>query len=161
MILTNHSIYLLNLGKELKTLPFLVFMFCGSLMFAGPINFHFTDANIDRAVDYIVCLNPIELNEVEVFTIVSPNGDGNHDILTITGLDVRPINSLRIYNRSGRLVFTTVTYNTTGNYFDGTSQEVLTTGKDKQLPIGTYFYILNYVDTTMEVKNLSGHLYLN
>ena len=158
MILPNYKIHSLNLGKDLKTLPFLVFVFCNSIMFAHSINFYSTDAYIGGVLDYI---NPIELNEVEVFSIVSPNGDGVHDILTIKGLDTRPINSLRIYDRSGKLVFTTVTYNTTGNYFDGTSQQDLTKDKIVKLPIGTYFYILNYVDTTMEVKNLSGHLYLN
>ena len=99
--------------------------------------------------------------EVEVFNVVTPNGDGVHDILTITGLEERPKNNLQIFNRWGILLYMTDSYNTTGNYFEGQSLARLTSGKIENLPTGTYFYIFVYEDTTGESKNLSGYLYLN
>ncbi|MUH37904.1 DUF11 domain-containing protein [Zobellia amurskyensis] len=98
---------------------------------------------------------------VEVFNVVTPNGDGAHDTLTITGLETRPNNNIQIYNRWGILVFSKESYDTTTNYFDGYSTARLTSNKEERLPSGTYFYILNYEDTTGENKTLSGYIYLN
>ncbi|MDO6518815.1 gliding motility-associated C-terminal domain-containing protein [Zobellia uliginosa] len=99
--------------------------------------------------------------EVVVYNVVTPNGDGAHDTLTITGLDVRPNNNIQIYNRWGILIFSTESYGTRNNYFEGYSTARLTSGKEEKLPSGTYFYILNYEDTTGEHKTLSGYIYLN
>ncbi|MBU2946848.1 DUF6923 family protein [Zobellia uliginosa] len=98
---------------------------------------------------------------VVVFNVVTPNGDGAHDTLTITGLEVRPNNNIQIYNRWGILIFSTESYDTLSNYFNGYSQARLTAGKEERLPSGTYFYILNYEDTTGEQKSISGYIYLN
>ncbi|WP_415843498.1 DUF6923 family protein [Zobellia nedashkovskayae] len=99
--------------------------------------------------------------EVEVFNVVTPNGDGAHDTLIITGLDVRPNNNIQIYNRWGILIFSTESYDSLTNYFNGYSSARLTAGKNERLPSGTYFYILNYEDTTGDNKTLSGYIYLN
>ena len=99
--------------------------------------------------------------EVEVFNVVTPNGDGAHDTLIITGLDVRPNNNIQIYNRWGIMIFSTESYDSLTNYFNGYSSARLTAGKNERLPSGTYFYILNYEDTTGDSKTLSGYIYLN
>ena len=98
---------------------------------------------------------------VEIFNVVTPNGDGVHDILTITGLEERSNNSIQIFNRWGILLYMTDSYNTAGNYFEGRSLARLTSDKEEQLPSGTYFYIFVYEDITGESKKLSGYLYLN
>jgi len=98
---------------------------------------------------------------IEVFNVVTPNDDGVHDILTISGLENFPDNSIRIYNRWGVLVYGTQAYNTQGNVFDGTSNGRVTVDVDRKLPVGTYFYILDYKNDINETKSLSGYIYIN
>jgi gliding motility-associated-like protein len=63
----------------------------------------------------------------------SPNGDGIHDKWEIKYLNTYPGCTVEIYNRYGQLVFQSTGYN---KPWDGTF-------KDKQLPAGTYYYIIN------------------
>lgn len=100
-------------------------------------------------------------DEVEVFNVITPNGDGVHDVLTITGLENFPNNTIKIYNRWGVLVYVTKAYNTQGNVFEGISNGRVTVDKDNKLPVGTYFYILEYIDGTNKAKSLTGYLYIN
>ena len=102
-----------------------------------------------------------EDDEVEVFNVITPNGDGVHDVLKISGLEKFPNNTLKIYNRWGVLVYVTKAYNTQGNVFDGTSSGRATIEKDNKLPVGTYFYILDYEDLKKNMKSLTGYLYIN
>lgn len=99
--------------------------------------------------------------EIEVFNVITPNGDGVHDVLAITGLENYPTNTIKIYNRWGVLVYTTNAYNTQGNVFDGTSKGRVTVDVDNKLPVGTYFYILDYEDASGTMKSISGYLYIN
>lgn len=116
-----------------------------------------TDGN--GTPDYLQPNAPEE--EVEVFNVVTPNGDNAHDYLMIGGLQNYPNNTLRIYNRWGVLVYTTKAYDTAGNVFDGTSEGRVTVDKDNKLPVGTYFYILDYEDVTEKMITLTGYIYLN
>ncbi|PIF00467.1 MAG: hypothetical protein CR994_05185 [Maribacter sp.] len=117
------------------------------------------DNNNNGIPDYLEPNVPEE--KVEVFNVLTPNGDGVHDVLVIGGLQNYPDNSLRIYNRWGVLVYTTRAYNTNGNVFDGTSEGRVTVEKDNKLPVGTYFYILDYVNETGKNITLSGYIYVN
>ncbi|WP_273567700.1 Ig-like domain-containing protein [Maribacter halichondriae] len=99
--------------------------------------------------------------EIEVFNVITPNGDGIHDVLSIAGLENYPNNTLKIYNRWGVLVYSTNAYNTEGNVFDGTSKGRVTVQADNMLPVGTYFYILDYEVSEGNMKTLSGYLYIN
>jgi gliding motility-associated-like protein len=99
--------------------------------------------------------------EIEVFNVITPNGDGVHDELIITGLENFPNNTLKIYNRWGVLVYQTKAYNTQGNVFNGTSTGRVTINTDSKLPVGTYFYILDYEDAVNNKKQLSGYIYIN
>jgi len=99
--------------------------------------------------------------DLEVFNVVTPNGDGIHDVLTIRGLEDFPNNTIKIYNRWGVLVYSTRGYNSRSNVFDGTSQGRVTVDPDNKLPVGTYFYILEYEDQGGTLKTLSGYIYLN
>ncbi len=85
----------------------------------------------------------------------SPNGDGIHDTFTIEGIELRPSNTLKIYNRWGALVYHKDNYN---NNWDGTSDNKITIKKGKVLPVGVYFYILDFHD---EHKKWTGYIYLN
>ncbi|MGB3142555.1 MAG: gliding motility-associated C-terminal domain-containing protein [Maribacter sp.] len=99
--------------------------------------------------------------EIEVFNVITPNGDGIHDVLQISGLENFPNNTLKIFNRWGVSVYTTRVYNTEGNVFDGTSEGRVTVDQDRKLPVGTYFYILDYEEPNGEMKSLSGYIYIN
>ncbi|WP_339656826.1 gliding motility-associated C-terminal domain-containing protein [uncultured Maribacter sp.] len=99
--------------------------------------------------------------EIEVFNVITPNGDGIHDELRISGLQNYPNNTLKIYNRWGVSVYNTRAYNTEGNVFNGTSEGRVTVDVDSKLPVGTYFYILDYELPNGETKTLSGYIYIN
>jgi len=122
-------------------------------------NYANDDSNNNGTPEYLEPNIPDE--EIEVFNVITPNGDGIHDVLTIGGLENYPVNTIRIYNRWGVLVYTTNAYNTQGNFFDGTSEGRVTVQVDNKLPVGTYFYILDYEDATGNTKSRSGYLYLN
>ncbi|MBT8235447.1 MAG: gliding motility-associated C-terminal domain-containing protein [Bacteroidia bacterium] len=93
--------------------------------------------------------NNISIAEVQVnerttedcgffFNQFSPNGDGTNDRLRINCLELYPNNSIEIFNRYGSLVFEAQNM-TAENTWDGTRN-------NKEVPDGTYFYILDLGD---------------
>lgn len=100
-------------------------------------------------------------DKIKVYNVVTPNGDGAHDVLKIDGLENFPNNTVKIFNRWGVMVYVTKSYDTQGNVFDGTSNGRVTIDKDNKLPVGTYFYIIDYQDATNAMKKLSGYIYIN
>lgn len=81
-----------------------------------------------------------------VYTAVTPNGDGINDYFFI---DIPNDGSVRdlhvqIFNRWGVKVFESNNYGVGGDVFDGFSSGRLTIQNTKQLPSGTYYYILDY-----------------
>ena len=128
----------------------------------GDMDFANDDTDNDGTPDY---LDPDILNTdaeiIEVFNVITPNGDGVHDVLQINGLENFPINTLRIFNRWGQEVYFVEGYDSALNGFDGISQAPNTLSKDKGLPTGTYFYILDYGKATGERFSMSGYIYLN
>ncbi len=120
------------------------------------------DADADGIPNYLdPDLGEEEEDEVEVFNVITPNGDGIHDILRIRNIENYPNNTVKIYNRWGVLVFVTKAYNTNGNVFDGTSQGRVTVNQDNKLPVGTYFYVIDYENDAGITKQLSGYIYIN
>ncbi|MGL1885467.1 MAG: gliding motility-associated C-terminal domain-containing protein, partial [Reichenbachiella sp.] len=81
--------------------------------------------------------------ESVIFNAVSDNGDNKNDYFRITCADRFENNSVKIYNRSGTLVYETRNYedNTNGNVFKGTGNTGI--GGGGSLPEGTYFYIFD------------------
>ena len=125
----------------------------------GDGNYANDDSDEDGIPEY---LEPnIPEKKVKVFNVITPNGDTVHDVLRIDGLENLPNNTIKIYNRWGVLVFTTNAYNTEGNVFDGTSQGRVTINQDNKLPVGTYFYILDYENANGNMKSMSNYIYLN
>ena len=68
-----------------------------------------------------------------ICNIFSPNGDGWNDTLTLVGHEQYPNNTFEVFDRYGNSVFQMDGYDSS---WDGT-------GKNGQLPKGTYFYILD------------------
>ncbi|PHI20167.1 hypothetical protein CEQ90_09465 [Lewinellaceae bacterium SD302] len=75
--------------------------------------------------------------------IITPNGDRANDVLEFDGIEKFGSNSLRIYNRSGRLVYNKLNYQSDSERFTG---DYL----DAPLPAGTYFYVLKFRDGTIK-----------
>lgn len=130
----------------------------------GDGNYANDDSNEDGVPNYLdpdLGESTVAEEEVDVINVITPNGDGVHDTLEIRGLENFPDNTVRIYNRWGVMVFQTKAYNTTGNVFDGTSQGRVTVDKDNKLPVGTYFYVIDYQDQAGNTKQLTGYIYIN
>lgn len=101
-----------------------------------------------------------EKDLIEVYNAVTPNGDGMHDYLQIARIENYPDNQVQIFNRWGKLIFSTRAYNTEGNVFKGVSETKGTNQTTEDLPVGTYFYMIEFVaDGKKYIK--TGHLYLN
>jgi gliding motility-associated-like protein len=77
--------------------------------------------------------------------IFSPNGDGVHDRWEIAYLESYPGCTVDIYNRYGQLIYHSVGYD---KPWDGTIN-------GKQVPIGTYYYI---VDPKNGRKIMTGYV---
>ncbi|RMG84710.1 MAG: gliding motility-associated C-terminal domain-containing protein, partial [Bacteroidetes bacterium] len=120
----------------------------GDAMFlpGGAINYvpdpGYCDSAVPDSFTYVLC-NPVgcdtatvfvfvQCTDLNIFTGFSPNHDGNNDFFVIQGLNLFGSHHLYIYNRWGERVFESENYQ---NNWDGTWE-----GKD--LPDGTYFYIL-------------------
>jgi gliding motility-associated-like protein len=69
-------------------------------------------------------------------TAFTPDGDGDNDLWEIVGLDAQfPLNQVKVYNRWGELIYTSVEGNYALTPWDGTYN-------DKNLPVGSYYFIL-------------------
>ncbi len=121
------------------------------------------DSDGDGIPDYLEENNTDSNAEdgIEVFNIVTPNGDGDHDTFVISNLEKFVDNEMRIFNRWGVLVYETNGYGQSGEFFRGVSNGRVTVSKEEELPVGTYFYILTYKTSTGETKKRSDYLYLN
>ncbi|RYY30638.1 MAG: PKD domain-containing protein [Sphingobacteriaceae bacterium] len=75
----------------------------------------------------------------------TPNNDGVNDVWNIQNLDRYPDCIMDIYNRYGMLMFHSTGY---GTAWDGRY-------KGEEVPVGTYYYVLNLKDGT---KNYGGYV---
>src|SRR5690606_32143601 len=92
---------------------------------------------------------------LRVFNEFSPNGDGVNDFFKIECIENYPDNVLQVFNRWGNLVFETKAY---ANDWDGTPKGRAIIQKDKLLPVGTYYYLLDLGDGS---KPRTDWLYIN
>ncbi|MCM5663079.1 DUF7507 domain-containing protein [Galbibacter mesophilus] len=127
-----------------------------------PINPTDNDQDGDGEPDDVTTIDiePRTDCQVIVYDIISPDGDGIADELTIDGLDCYPENTLEIYNRWGIRVFRTEGYNTTGEKFRGFSDGRVTIQRNKMLPTGTYYYVLNYVNDSGVTIRKAGPIFV-
>ncbi|WP_109096932.1 gliding motility-associated C-terminal domain-containing protein, partial [Aquimarina sp. AU58] len=119
-----------------------------------------TDGN--GTPDYLEPNGPTGEGEdgITVFTGMSPNGDGVNDVFIISGIE-RLENTLEIYNRWGVKVYGTKNYGRDDQFFRGISNGRTTIEGTDQLPVGTYYYVLEYVLESGERKSRAGYLYIN
>ena len=111
----------------------------------------------------IIELESNYIPKLEVYELVTPNGDQKNDYLIIRGIENYPDNNLRIYNRWGVLVFESNGYPGPGNseIFTGYSNGRITISKDEKLASGTYYYVLTFPSNNNPGKSeYVGYLYL-
>ncbi|MCB4797708.1 DUF7507 domain-containing protein [Neotamlana laminarinivorans] len=92
-----------------------------------------------------------------VYNEFSPNGDGVNETLYIDCIERYPNNTFEVYNRWGNIVYKKQGYTNT-NGWDGLSNGRATLAKEAELPVGTYYYILNLGDGS---KPRVGWIYIN
>lgn len=98
----------------------------------------------------------------EIFNGITPNGDGINDFFRIEGIENYPDNNVKILNRWGVQVYSINNYGQGGNLFYGISEGRATLQKERELPSGTYFYILTFTGEDNPGKeSYSGYLYIN
>lgn len=119
------------------------------------------DFDADGTPDYLEFNNAdtSSEDELEIFNAVTPNGNGDNDIFVIRNIELYPDNTLTVFNRWGVKVYEVERYGLNGQVFKGTKAVGGSSGED--LPIGTYFYTLRYVNAQGVTKYRSGYLYLN
>ncbi|WP_378185501.1 gliding motility-associated C-terminal domain-containing protein [Aquimarina sp. W85] len=101
-------------------------------------------------------------DELIIYKGISPNGDGKNDEFRIVGLDNFPNNNLKIFNRWGVIVFEQNNYEQPNSeLFKGASSGRSTISKRRNLPVGTYYYVLEYSNNNGTRKSKTGYLYIN
>src|SRR5690606_17604842 len=94
--------------------------------------------------------------EVFSYNLVSNNGDLKNDAFRIDCITQFPNNNVKIFNRAGVLVYEADGYNNDDVVFRGIGEKGLYT-LGKELPVGTYFYIIDKRDGS---KPKTGYLEL-
>ncbi len=120
------------------------------------------DSNGNGIPNYLEPNNSLNGEDgITVYEAISPNSDGLNDVLIIEGIE-NIENHLSIYNRWGTEVFRTKNYGKGQNYFTGIVNNENTTFAQKNgLPVGTYYYVLQYTLKTGLQKRRVGYIYIN
>jgi trimeric autotransporter adhesin len=83
--------------------------------------------------DQNIAITVIEDYKLEAGTVITPNGDGYNDKFIVKNIDYYPNNTLKIFDKAGRILYTKHTY---ANDWDGTIN-------GSPLNEGTYYYIID------------------
>ena len=100
-------------------------------------------------------------DDLEIYNVVTPNGNGDNDVFVIRNIELYPKNTLTIFNRWGVIVYEVDSYGQDNKFFKGISEGRSTMRKSEELPVETYFYSLRYINSSGVEKQRSGYLYLN
>ena len=99
-------------------------------------------------------------SELIIYNGVSIGSSDKNNHFHIEGIENYPNNTVRIYNRWGVKVFEMSGYNNTTKAFKGVSDARATLEASDNLPQGTYYYIIEYVDEHNKTQTETGWLYL-
>ena len=99
-------------------------------------------------------------NGLTIYNAISISGNSQNDHFHIGGIENYPNNTVRIFNRWGVKVFDTEGYDNVRNVFKGFSNGRVTVEGSENLPQGTYYYIIEYIDENSQKESKVGWLYL-
>ena len=85
-------------------------------------------------------------NVLILYNAISLNDDNKNDYFHIEGIEKYPDNIVRIYNKEGLKVFEVTGYDNKNQSFKGFTQGEVAVKKSLELPVGTYFYFIEYTD---------------
>ena len=107
--------------------------------------------------------NVLAEEDIVIYNVMTPNGDGLNDIFMIENIDRFPDNKVQIFNRWGIEVFSTEGYSINNdNVFRGFSDGRATVRRGERLPTGTYYYMIEYADPDSgQVRRKASFLYIN
>lgn len=91
--------------------------------------------------------------EIGVVKLITPNGDGQNDVLVIRGIESFGENVVYIFDSQGQLLFSEKAYDNRNVVFRGVSRS------GQSLNTGTYFYKVDYVSKGKKVSK-TGWFYL-
>ncbi|NOQ73164.1 MAG: T9SS type B sorting domain-containing protein [Crocinitomix sp.] len=129
--------------------PFIVYIENETVYTVTAVNADGCENSDEVQVEVINC------DTILVFpTGFSPNNDGVNDYLVFTGIDYDLQKYVAIYNEWGMKLFESYDYK---NDWDGTNHLGTSIEKNRALPAGTYYYILEYGENNV-VKN---YLYID
>lgn len=98
-------------------------------------------------VNYIDCDSIVPIADIIIPTAFTPNEDNANDLWDLVHLDALfPENKVFIYNRWGNLIYESIEGSYNQMKWDGTF-------KGELLPIGTYYFIIDYNDGVKESSN--------
>ena len=106
-------------------------------------------------------ITPVPDGGFEIYNGLTPNGDGLNDYFTIKGIENYPENNLKVFNRWGVLVYEADQYGIDNNLFGGISLGRATIAPGKELPSGTYYYVLTFFEENPGQADYNGYLYIN
>ncbi len=111
----------------------------------------------DEAIIRIQVL-PSSSCDISFYNGFTPNGDGINDSWFIEGIACFPENAIKIFNRWGNLVFEAEQYNNQTIVWQGQVNTGLLTSEGRQVPNGTYFYVLEIRENQ---EKYTGYILLN
>ena len=112
--------------------------------------------NVNDDCVVLACSTPEDISKV-----VTPNGDGVNDVFSVGvvsgGNTCKYI--VKIFSRWGKMVYHSDNYlNNWNGKHDGSGMSI---GSNLELPTGTYYYIVNIIDTGgSSLKPITGYIYL-
>lgn len=99
-----------------------------------------SQGNVDfskyQAFTLMIYDSPESSDAMEIYQVITPNGDGKNDTWIVTGIEAYPNANVSVYNRWGEEVFSK-----SGGYtndWDGKFKN-----KTKTLPTGPYFFVMD------------------
>jgi gliding motility-associated-like protein len=102
----------------------------------------------ETGCDTATVIIDVECTEFEIFTAISPNGDGVNDYFVIRGIEQYNDVSVSIFNRWGNKVYK-MNDGKYSNTMNGEGENPWNgTWNGKDLPDGTYFYFIDLKDRT-------------
>ncbi|MEQ9302546.1 MAG: gliding motility-associated C-terminal domain-containing protein, partial [Marinoscillum sp.] len=81
--------------------------------------------------------------EAEIPQGFSPNGDGVNDQWIVPNIENYPNNRVNIFDRGGKLIYSTLNYNNADNSFIGMTNASTAFSRTTGLPDGVYYYVID------------------
>ena len=114
-----------------------------------------------KEADIIILVESSDIS-IEVHNVITSNNDGMNDWLVISNIQFYPENTLKVFNRWGRLVYQIENYGTDeSTLFRGYANVGGPVNSGDKLPTGTYFFLLEYKsDFEDKVLKEDGYIYI-